>query len=138
MHNVYTNRCLATKHGKKRESLFLVINSPHLLARGAGQSPQPKNKKCVYNVDTMGEEIRLRAAVGKWGNSAAVRIPASLMTQANLKDKSSIDLVLRDGNIVLEPVTNPELSLEGLLSQITPNNLHESMDFGQPVGKEAF
>lgn len=85
----------------------------------------------------MSEEIRLRGAGGKRESSAAARIPASLMTQANLKDKSSIDLVLRDGDIVLEPVTSPELSLEALIAQITPNNLHESIDFSQPLGKEA-
>jgi antitoxin MazE len=91
----------------------------------------------IYNVETMREkDIRLRATVGKWGNSAAVRIPATLLAQANLTDKQAIDLVLSDGKITLEPVTNQELNLEDLLAQITPDNLHGEVEFGEPVGKE--
>jgi antitoxin MazE len=91
----------------------------------------------IYNVETMSDkDIRLRATVGKWGNSAAVRIPATLLAQANLTDKQAIDLVLSDGKITLEPVTKQELNLEDLLAQITPNNLHGEVEFGKPVGKE--
>ncbi len=91
----------------------------------------------IYNVETMSDkDIRLRATVGKWGNSAAVRIPATLLAQANLTDKQAIDLVLSDGKITLEPVTKRELNLEDLLAQITPSNLHGEVEFGKPVGKE--
>ena len=91
----------------------------------------------IYNVETMSDkDIRLRATVGKWGNSAAVRIPATLLTQANLSDKQAIDLVLSDGKITLEPVTKQEINLDDLLAQITPSNLHGEVEFGKPVGKE--
>ena len=91
----------------------------------------------IYNVETMTDkDIRLRATVGKWGNSAAVRIPATLLAQANLTDKQAIDLVLSDGKITLEPVTKQEINLEDLLAQITPENLHGEVEFGEPVGKE--
>ena len=93
----------------------------------------------IYNVETMSDkDIRLRATVGKWGNSAAVRIPATLLTQANLSDKQAIDLVLSDGKITLEPVTKQDLNLEDLVAQITPNNLHSEVEFGEPIGKEIF
>ena len=91
----------------------------------------------IYNVETMSDkDIRLRATVGKWGNSAAVRIPATLLAQANLTDKQAIDLVLSDGKITLEPVTKQEINLEDLLAQITPENLHGEVEFGTPIGKE--
>ena len=91
----------------------------------------------IYNVETMSDkDIRLRATVGKWGNSAAVRIPATLLAQANLTDKQAIDLVLSDGKITLEPVTKQDLNLEDLLAQITPNNLHSEVEFGELVGRE--
>ena len=91
----------------------------------------------IYNVETMSDkDIRLRATVGKWGNSAAVRIPATLLAQANLTDKQAIDLVLSDGRITLEAVTKQELDLNDLLAQITPSNLHGEVEFGNPVGRE--
>jgi antitoxin MazE len=91
----------------------------------------------IYNVDTMtNKDIRIRASVGKWGNSAAVRLPATLLAQANFADKQAVDLVLKDGRIILEPVTPKELNLNDLLAQITPENIHGEVDFGQPVGRE--
>jgi antitoxin MazE len=82
------------------------------------------------------KDFRIRASVGKWGNSAAVRIPATLLAQANFSDKQPIDLVLQDGRIILEPVKASELSLDDLLAQITRENIHGEIDFGQPAGRE--
>ena len=91
----------------------------------------------IYNVDTMtNKDIRIRASVGKWGNSAAVRLPATLLAQANFTDKQAVDLVLKDGRIILEPVTAKELNLSDLLAQITPENIHGEVDFGEPTGRE--
>ena len=91
----------------------------------------------IYNVDTMAnKDIRIRASVGRWGNSAAVRLPATLLAQANLSAQQPIDLVLSNGRIILEPVAAPEFDLAELLARVTPENLHREMDFGAPVGKE--
>lgn len=93
----------------------------------------------VYNVDTMSEkEVRIRGSVGKWGNSAAVRLPATLLEQANLSPQQPIDLLLSSGRIILEPVRDQEFELSALLSLITPENLHGEIDLGGPVGREAF
>ena len=91
----------------------------------------------IYNVDTVeNNDIRLRASIGRWGNSAAVRLPATLMSQAKFSDSQAIDLILQDGRIILEPVKASELSLKDLLAQITPESIHSEVDFGQPVGRE--
>jgi antitoxin MazE len=93
----------------------------------------------IYNVDTMAnKDIRIRASVGRWGNSAAVRLPATLLAQANFSAQQPIDLVLSNGRIILEPVAALEFDLTELLAQVTPENLHGEIDFGAPVGKEAF
>ena len=93
----------------------------------------------IYNVDTMAnKDIRIRASVGRWGNSAAVRLPATLLAQANFSAQQPIDLVLSNGRIILEPVAATEFDLTELLAKVTPENLHGEIDFGAPVGKEAF
>ena len=92
----------------------------------------------IYNVDTMAsKDIRIRASVGRWGNSAAVRLPATLLAQANFSAQQPIDLVLSNGRIILEPVATEEFDLAELLAKVTPENLHHEIDFGAPVGKEA-
>jgi len=91
----------------------------------------------IYNVETMSdEEIRIRATVGKWGNSAALRLPATLISQANLATQQPVDLVLSGGRIILEPVTDQGSKLAELLAQVTPESLHGEIDFGLPVGRE--
>ena len=42
--------------------------------------------------------------VQKWGNSLGVRVPKALAEQLGLHDGSEIEMVLRDGEIVISPV----------------------------------
>ena len=75
--------------------------------------------------------------VKKWGNSASVRIPASVMQAANLKLDASVDVREEDGRIVVEPVGDDHGDLDALLARITPENLHTESNFGPRVGKES-
>jgi antitoxin MazE len=73
----------------------------------------------------------------KWGNSPSIRIPASIMQAAALHVEDKLDLKINEeGQIVLIPVKTQEYSLDSLLSSITPENLHEKITFGAPIGKE--
>jgi antitoxin MazE len=83
-------------------------------------------------------ENALRATVKKWGNSASVRIPASVMEAANLKLDSVVDVREEQGNIIIAPLFAPEFDLDQLLAGVTEENMHSGIDFGAPLGKEAF
>ena len=80
----------------------------------------------------------MKAVVKKWGNSAAVRIPSAVLQAAKLRLEDSVDVREESGRIVIEPVPRKEYILSELLKGITPENLHEEVDFGRPVGKEAW
>lgn len=80
----------------------------------------------------------MRAVVKKWGNSAAVRIPASVVQAADLCLDEAVDIREESGRIVSEPVRRKRYDLGDLLKGITRRNLHEEVDFGRPVGKEAW
>lgn len=79
----------------------------------------------------------MRVIVKKWGNSAAVRIPAAIMEATSLNLDDAIDVREENGRIVIEPVRN-ECNLVDLLSGITAKNLHAEVDFGPAMGKEPF
>lgn len=79
----------------------------------------------------------MQVTVKKWGNSASVRIPATVMSDARLEIDSVVDVRVEEGRIVLEPVRPDTLALDALLAGITQDNLHGEADFGEPVGKEA-
>ena len=78
----------------------------------------------------------MRVFVKKWGNSASVRIPSAVMQAAQLALDDAVDVREEGGCIVIQPLRSQEYNLAQLLSQITPDNLHDKVDFGAPVGKE--
>ena len=78
----------------------------------------------------------MRVNVKKWGNSAAVRIPAAVMEAADCRVEDTVDVRAEGGKIVIELVRETDYDLDQLIDRITPENLHESIDFGRPVGKE--
>ena len=79
----------------------------------------------------------MRVTVKKWGNSAAVRIPAAVMDAISLNLDEIVDVHEEGGRIVIEPVRSKEYDLDQLLAGITPANLHAEVDVGPAVGKEA-
>ena len=74
--------------------------------------------------------------VRKWGNSAAVRIPAAVLDAAGLKADDAVEVHEEDGRVVIEKARPQPITLEWLVAGITPDNLHEEVDFGPPVGRE--
>ena len=80
----------------------------------------------------------MRAVVKKWGNSASVRIPSSLMRAARLKLDDDVEIKEEHGRIVIESLDRPEYDLDELLKGVTPKNKHKLIDFGKPAGKEAW
>jgi len=74
--------------------------------------------------------------VRKWGNSAAVRLPASALAAAGLKPDDAVEVREENGRIVIEAVRKKTPDIEALIAAITPENRHEETDWGPPVGKE--
>jgi antitoxin MazE len=79
----------------------------------------------------------MRTVVKKWGNSASVRIPAAVMQAAHLELDEAVDVREESGRVVIEPVQRKEYDLTELVERITRKNVHDEVDFGRAVGKEA-
>lgn len=78
----------------------------------------------------------MRTQVKKWGNSASVRIPASIMQAACLELDQDVEIWEEDGRVIVLPLRQPVFSLESLLNDITDDNLHGEVDTGMPRGGE--
>jgi antitoxin MazE len=63
----------------------------------------------------------VRVEVQKWGNSAAVRIPARALKAADMHVGQSLELRVEPGRLVLEPARE---TLDDLLARMTPENRH--------------
>ncbi|MEW5952190.1 MAG: AbrB/MazE/SpoVT family DNA-binding domain-containing protein [Bacillota bacterium] len=73
--------------------------------------------------------------IQKWGNSLGIRIPKTLAQKAGLVEGTPVEIILGDDAIIIRPRS---YSLETLLSDVTPENLHREADTGKPVGREAW
>ena len=77
----------------------------------------------------------MRVIVKKWGNSAAIRIPAAVMETVGLHLDDAVDVREDGGRIIIEPLCQ-QFDLDEMLSAITAENVHAAVDFGPAVGRE--
>ena len=81
----------------------------------------------------------MQIEIGKWGNSAATRIPAELMRKAGLSVGSKVEITVKNGTLQLKPV-NVKISraerLEKLLASYKKHGPDEEIDWGADVGNE--
>ena len=75
--------------------------------------------------------------IQKWGNSLAVRLPKNVVNKFKLRQGNAIDVIPSAKNILLKPAKKIE-TLEMLVDQITPKNVHRKMGWGDPAGREVW
>ncbi|MCY4320956.1 MAG: AbrB/MazE/SpoVT family DNA-binding domain-containing protein [Bdellovibrionaceae bacterium] len=76
----------------------------------------------------------MSSKIQKWGNSAGVRIPKTIMEKANLDLNSKVEIECKNKKIIICSKKKP-LHLKELLSKITKDNLHKEDNYVK-VGKE--
>ena len=80
----------------------------------------------------------MQGVVKKWGNSAAVRIPAAVLEAAQVRVDQPVDVREEGGRIVIEKLRVARYDLSALVAGITDENRHDPADFGKPTGREAW
>ena len=80
----------------------------------------------------------MRGVVRKWGNSAAVRIPASVLDAAQVRLDQPVDVREEGGRIVIEALGPARHDIDALAGGITDGNRPGSVDMGKPAGREAW
>lgn len=80
----------------------------------------------------------MKTSVRKWGNSLALRIPKPLADEIGLEENSTVEISLREGELVIAPAIGPKPDLDDLLAAVTEDNLHGEVDSGLAMGDEAW
>ena len=80
----------------------------------------------------------MRTHVQKWGNSLALRIPKSFADEIGLGQNSSIQLMIKEGALVVTPERETKWRLEELLEKVTKDNIHREWETGSAQGDEAW
>lgn len=89
----------------------------------------------VYILCINKEGMDMESKVTKWGNSLGVRIPRTLAEKVGLTEGTPIIFDAGEDAIVIRRKRH---SLEALLAQVTPENLHGEVNTGRPVGREVW
>jgi antitoxin MazE len=80
----------------------------------------------------------MEVVVKKWGNSAAVRIPAAVLADAGMAVDQPVDVREERGRIVIEPSRRRRFELRDLVKGIRQDNLHAPVETGDPKGREVW
>ncbi|HOJ77885.1 MAG TPA: AbrB/MazE/SpoVT family DNA-binding domain-containing protein [Bacillota bacterium] len=89
-------------------------------------------KNFKINIDhKKGGDYMSTVIAQKWGNSLGIRIPKEAADKIGISQGSEIQLYVTENEITLRPKRiKKKYTLEELLSQITPENQHQEIDFG--------
>jgi antitoxin MazE len=79
----------------------------------------------------------MQAVIRKWGNSPALRLPATVMREAGYELEQKVELIVSRGQIIIQPSENVEYDLDALISGINATNAHDEVSFGSPLGNES-
>ena len=82
----------------------------------------------------------MRVVLRKWGNSAAVRLPAAIVKAARFELDQPLEVREEHGWIIIEPaqISPSDLDIEALCASLDPAEKPEPDGFGQPVGSEVW
>lgn len=78
--------------------------------------------------------------VQKWGNSQGLRFSKEVLEQVQIAVGDEVNISVRGGRIIVEPLTKVRgrYKLKDLLARIPKTYRAEEVDWGSPVGKEAW
>lgn len=82
----------------------------------------------------------MHTTIQKWGNSQGLRLARNVLEDAHLGVGDEVDVVVRDGLIAIAPIRDirGRHRLEDLVARIPRDYDATEVDWGEPVGKEAW
>lgn len=83
----------------------------------------------------------MRTKIKKWGNSAALRLPAATLARAGLEVNSPVEIDAVDGKLIVSAVKSPQYTLDQLLAECPSRKMALSDEDRQwlesePTGEE--
>jgi antitoxin MazE len=106
-----------------------------LSRRAVGTVPRYRH----ISVDLLDRED---AAAKLAGNSLALRVPKAFADEIGASEGKAAEMTVSNGKLVIEIARSQRrkrrYKLEELVAGITPDNRHEEIDWGPPVGNEVW
>ncbi len=78
----------------------------------------------------------MEAKLQKWGNSAGIRIPSSILKSLNIKMNDILNIEQEEDKIVIRIPKKKKISLEERFKKYQGENLAKEFSWDEPKGKE--
>jgi len=80
------------------------------------------------------------AKIQKWGNSQGLRLAKKLLENVQLDVGDEVDISVKDGIMIVTPAKRirGRHNLKDLVARIPENYQTGEIDWGKPIGKEAW
>lgn len=78
----------------------------------------------------------MEAIIKKWGNSAGIRIPSSILKDLNLKSNDKVNLHEENDKIIITKPKKEKISLKERFANYNGSNLAKEFEWDNPKGKE--
>lgn len=79
----------------------------------------------------------METTVKKWGNSLAIRVPKKVAEKCKMYDGSRVSISLDETGMHVDVIDKAD-ELKGMLSEITPENIHVEISTDDSVGREVW
>lgn len=77
----------------------------------------------------------MQVRVARWGNSLGVRVPKDIAARVGLRQGARVQIEAEGRRIVIS-VASPVYQLEDLLQDMTPQAMHQVLQWGEDLGRE--
>ena len=78
----------------------------------------------------------MEARVQKWGNSAGIRIPSSILKSLNIKTNDILNIIQEDDRIIISIPKKKKISLSDRFKEYNGKNLAKDFSWDENIGRE--
>lgn len=78
----------------------------------------------------------MEARVQKWGNSAGIRIPSSILKSLNIKTNDILNIIQEDDKIIISIPKKKKISLSDRFKEYNRKNLAKDFSWDENIGRE--
>ena len=78
----------------------------------------------------------MEARVQKWGNSAGIRIPSSILKSLNIKTNDILNIIQEDDKIIISIPKKKTISLSDRFKEYNGKNLAKDFSWDENIGRE--
>ena len=76
--------------------------------------------------------------IQKWGNSQGIRLPKIFLDELNMREGNEVEILKQDNIIVIKHAAKKRETIQELFAGYDGNYTPEEIDWGKPVGNEAW